>query len=127
MKGIMKKILLFITTYLYAGLAYAQDLIPCPDGTYADPSIGCVTAPATTVAAESNIIDLILRIASVFMAVVAGVAVIALIFGGISYAMALGNDEKIQKAKRMIFWSVIGLVVALVARFVVQFVISTVM
>ena len=123
----MYKYFLFITAFLYTKLAYAQDLIPCPDGTYADPSIGCVTTPGTTVAAESSIVDLILRIASMFMAVVAGVAVVALIFGGISYAMALGNDEKIQKAKRMIFWSIFGLVVALVARLGVQFVISTVM
>ena len=122
----MKKIFLFITTYLYAGLAYAQNLIPCPDGTYAEPSIGCVTTPGAVVAPESSIVDLILRVASIFMAVVAGVAVVALIFGGISYAMALGNDEKLQKAKRMIFWSIFGLVVALIARFGVQFVLSVI-
>ena len=122
----MKKTFLFITAFLYAKLAYAQDLIPCPDGTYADPAIGCVTTPETVVAPESSIVDLILQIASILMTVVAGVAVVALIFGGISYALALGNDEKVRKAKRMIFWSVIGLVIALLARYIAQFLIDVI-
>lgn len=122
----MKKILPLITAFLYTRLAYAQDLIPCPDGTWADPAIGCVKTPESVVAPEASIADLILRIASTFMGVVAGVAVIALIFGGISYALALGNDEKIRKAKRMIFWSVAGLVIALLARYTAQFILSAI-
>ena len=122
----MKKIILFITAFLYAKLAYAQDLIPCPDGTWADPAIGCVETPKAVVAPESSIVDLVLQIASMLMTVVAGVAVVALIFSGISYAMALGNDEKIRKAKRMIFWSVIGLVIALLARYLAQFLIDVI-
>lgn len=106
--------------------AYAQELIPCSDGTYADPSIGCVSAPASVVNPDSSIVDLILQIASTLMGIVAGVAVVTLIIGGIMYAISIGSDEKIQKAKRLIFWSVTGLVIALLARTLAQFVLSSI-
>lgn len=95
---------------------YALDLIPCTDGSYADPSIGCVTSPASVVNPESSLAELILKIASLSMVFVAGVCMVILIFGGITYAMAMGNEDKLQKSKRMIIWSLIGLVVALLAR-----------
>lgn len=122
----MKKLSLFITAWLYAGMAYAQDLIPCADGTYADPTIGCVAAPTSVIRSESNIAELILKIASGFMVFVMGVAVIGIIYGGITYAMAMGVEEKLQKAKRAILWSVVGLVIALLARLVAEFILKTV-
>lgn len=108
------------------GNVYAQELIPCADGTYADPSIGCVAAPPSVASPEASIVDLILNIATFLMTVVAGVAVVTLIVGGIMYAMALGNDEKLQKSKRLIIWSIVGLVIALLARTLAQFVIGAV-
>lgn len=106
--------------------AFAQELIPCPDGSLADPSIGCVTVPGSVVDPESSLLSLILRAADGALSVVAGVAVIFLIYGGIRYAMAAGDDEKINKAKRMMIWSVFGLVLSLLAVFVVQFVLEVI-
>ena len=97
----MKKIFSVITALFYSK-AHAQELIPCPDGTYADPSIGCVATPGGVISPEAGLVDLILRIATVLTTVVAAIAVISLIYGGVSYALALGQDEKIQKAKRVI-------------------------
>lgn len=106
---------------------YAQELIPCPDGTYADPSIGCVTTPGGVVSPESGIADLILQIASGLMGVVAGIAIVTLIVGGIMYATSAGSDEKVQKAKRLMIWSVTGLVIALLARTLAQFLLSSIL
>ena len=122
----MKKLILFITAFLYTELAYAQDLIPCPDGTMADPSIGCAATPGGVISTESSIVELILKIASGFMAAVAVAAIIMLIFGGVTYALAAGDDEKIRKSKRMMFWSIFGLVAAILARVTAQFVLGAI-
>lgn len=103
---------------------HAQELIPCSDGSYADPAIGCVEAPAATVSTESNLAELILVVASYLTTVVAAAALIALITGGVLYSLALGEEEKLQKAKRTMLYSLVGLVIALMARFIVQAVLA---
>lgn len=112
--------------WLYATKAFAQDLIPCPDGTMADPSIGCAAVPESVISSESSIAELILKIASGLMVAVAVAAVLMLIYGGITYALAAGDDEKIRKAKRLIFWSVAGLVISILARAIAQFVLGAI-
>lgn len=106
--------------------AYAQDLISCPDGTMADPSIGCVQTPGSIVSPESSILQIILKSISAFMTFVVGVAVITLIYGGIRYALSAGDESQIQKAKRILFWGIFGLVVALLATFVTNFILNIV-
>ncbi|MBN2096437.1 hypothetical protein JW752_03515 [Candidatus Peregrinibacteria bacterium] len=119
----MKQFLSNITTWQKV---YAQDLIPCPDGSYADPAIGCAEAPGGLVQSEVSMLELILKIASVLMSLVAVAAVLMLIMAGIMYALSAGDEEKMQKAKRIILWSLAGLIVALIARFVAQGVIGLV-
>lgn len=99
--------------------AYAQDLIPCEDGTMADPVVGCIETPKAIVNTQSEILSIILKAADavVTIAVVASVAV--LIYGGIVYAISMGNEDKIETAKRIIFWSIFGLIVALLAKYIV--------
>jgi len=60
------------------------------------------------------------------MIFVAGIAIITLIYGGIKYATSLGNEASISKAKRVIFWSVFGLAIALLSKFVVGTIIGIV-
>ena len=112
----MKKILGSIIASLGFQVAHAQELIPCADGTMADPSIGCVTMPASIVNANTPISEIILKVATFGTTGVIAVATALLIIGGVLYATAAGEDEKIQKAKRLLFWSAIGLVLSLTAR-----------
>lgn len=112
----MKKILSPILASLGLRVAYAQELIPCPDGTMADPSVGCVTMPASVVNANTPISEILLKVATLGMTGVIAAATLLLIVGGIRYATAVGEEEKIQKAKRLLFWSAIGLAVSLTAR-----------
>lgn len=107
-------------------VVHAQELIPCSDGSFADPTIGCVTAPSNVVNAETSLPEIILQIATTLMTVVAGVAVVTLIIGGIMYATAMGNDGKIKKSKCLIFWSVTGLAIAILARSVAQFILYSI-
>ena len=106
--------------------AYAQDLISCPDGTLADPSIGCVKTPSGIANPQSDLLGLILKFSSGLMLLLAGAATITLLYGAIRYAMAAGNDDQIKTAKRIMIWSVGGLVLGLLASYVVQMVISVV-
>ena len=106
--------------------AYAQDLIPCSDGTMADPSIGCVSMPSTTVSSESNIADILLSVASSFMTLISVVAIIFLMVGGIRYTLAAGDDEKIRKSKQIMLWSLIGFAISLSARTLAHFVLSAI-
>ena len=59
-----------------------------------------------------------------FMAVGA-LAVIFLIWGGLSFAMSAGNPEKVKKAKYTILFALIGLAVAISANVIVGLVINT--
>jgi hypothetical protein len=53
------------------------------------------------------------------------IAVIVIIVGGITYATAAGNSSSITKAKNMILYSVVGLVVIIVAFAITNFVAGT--
>lgn len=55
-----------------------------------------------------------------------GIAVIMIIVGGIQYATSQGESATLQKAKNTILYSVIGLVVAMLATGIVTFIIDNV-
>lgn len=101
-------------------LAQNQELIPCEDGTMADPSVGCTETPSAIVSTQSEILSIILKSADALVTIAAAASVVVLIYGAISYAMSMGSDEKLKKAKNIIFWSIFGLVVALLAKYIVS-------
>lgn len=51
-------------------------------------------------------------------------AVIMIIYGGIQYVSSAGDAGKVAKAKNIIIWSVAGLVVAIFAIVIINFVIG---
>ena len=113
---------MYIAPIFKIASAYAQalnGLIPCPDGTMADPSIGCVTTPAGVANSNTSLSEIILSVASIALTTVIVVATAFLIYGGIRYATAVGDEEKLQKSKRLIVWSVIGLAIAVTARLLI--------
>jgi hypothetical protein len=103
-----------------------NQLIPCPDGTMADPSIGCVNAPSAVVSVDSSITEIILSAANMAMSIVIVVAVCILMYGGIIYAISAGDDEKIHKSKRIMFWGIVGFIVALMAKLLAKFILGIV-
>lgn len=58
---------------------------------------------------------------TVFM-IAAGVAVLMVIIGGLSYVLSTGDPQKAAKAKNTILYAIIGLVVAIMATTIVGFV-----
>ena len=65
-------------------------------------------------------------IINVVLGVIAFVAVVMIIMGGIQYTTSSGDTAKVTKAKNTILYGVIGLVIALLAFAIVNFVISNV-
>lgn len=62
-------------------------------------------------------------LSSVFI-VVGIIAVVVIIIGGINYTLSQGDPGKVKKAKDTILYGIIGLVVALLAFAIVQFVLD---
>lgn len=58
--------------------------------------------------------------------IVGMLAVVMIIIGGINYALSQGDPGKVKKAKDTILYGIIGLVVALLAFAIVQFVLSAI-
>jgi len=107
---------------LIIGTAFAQgqNLIPCEDGTLADPTVGCAEAPKAVVGSHSEILGIILKTADAVVMIAVIGSVITLIYGGIVYAMSMGNEDKLKTAKNILFWGVFGLIVTLLAKYIVS-------
>jgi len=68
---------------------------------------------------------LIPRIISTLLFLVGGIAVIMVIIGGIRYVLSNGDQNAVTAAKNTILYAVIGLIVAILAYALVQFIISS--
>ena len=66
-------------------------------------------------------------IINIFIAVMGVIAVIMIIYGGISLVLSLGNAEKVRKAKNIIIYSAIGLLVVLISFAIINFVLDNVL
>ena len=71
--------------------------------------------------------DVFKNIVNILLFIIGAVSVIMLIYGGIRYTTSGGNANSVTAAKNTIMYSIIGLVVAILAFAVVQFVVNQVM
>jgi amino acid transporter len=72
--------------------------------------------------------DIRVTIASIIryaMGLLGIVAVVIILVGGFKYMTAMGNDEEIKKAKKLIFSGIIGLVLILTSFAIASWVLST--
>lgn len=70
---------------------------------------------AAATGGEGSIRALILRIVDFFLLFMGLIAVIMIIYGGIGYMTAMGNEEKVTKAKKIIMYAIIGIVIVLIS------------
>lgn len=64
------------------------------------------------------------RIISILLFIIGALAVIMLIYGGIQYATSSGDSGRVSKAKNTIMYSIVGLVLAVVAFALVDWVVG---
>ena len=73
---------------------------------------------------DDNVNPIIQAIIGILIFAIAALSVIMIIVGGIRYVISNGDASKIKSAKDTIFYSVAGLVVALLAYAIVNFVLE---
>jgi hypothetical protein len=69
-------------------------------------------------------VELALIIINIALALVAVVATGILIWAGISYVISLGNEEKIATAKRMLLFTIVGLMIVGLAAVLVNLILN---
>ena len=82
------------------------------------------TAVAGATGGEGSIRQLVLKIVNFALGFLGVIAVIMIIYGGFLYVTAAGADEKIQSAKKIIMYSVIGIIIILLSFAIVNTVLS---
>ena len=83
------------------------------------------TSAGTSTPTNANVV--IKNVTNTMFFIIGAVSVIMLIYGGIRYTTSGGNANSVTAAKNTIMYSIIGLVVAILAFAVVQFVVIQVM
>jgi hypothetical protein len=108
-----------------AGTALAAD---CTNVTGGTPQAGADCARPTGVPAqlfgEGSIFQ---TIANVLIFLVGTAAVIFLIIGGLRYVLSQGNASAVEGAKNTILYAIIGIIVAVMAFAIVNFVLTNVL
>ena len=116
---------------LNSGTVFASNTY-CPDGTplTAGQSLADCTSTTGMSGNASNSNDLLKTvniIINVIIGVIGFVAVVVIILGGVQYTTSAGDPGKVKKAKDTILYGIIGLVVAILAFAIVNFVLSSIM
>ena len=109
-----------ITQHVYAGT--------CPTGSirkeYTNSLAECNVKADTT--KSGGLVGMIQTIINVVLSIVGIIAVVVVIFGGFTYMTSAGDPGKITKAKNTIMYGIIGLIIALLAYAIVNFVMENV-
>jgi len=66
------------------------------------------------------------QVTNAFLFLVGAIAIIMIVYGGLRYATAGGNEASVKSARSIIINSVIGLVIALMAYAIVEFTLSVI-
>jgi hypothetical protein len=74
---------------------------------------------------NKDITDTVKTTINVILYILGSLAVIMIIYSGILYVMSGGDANNVTKAKNTLMYSIIGLIVALLAYAIVNFVITT--
>ena len=74
--------------------------------------------------AAGSLSELLLRALRAFLVLLAVIALAALVWGGVLYIISLGNDQDIQRAKKIIIYALLGIIVVMLAGIIVNVVIG---
>ena len=73
----------------------------------------------TTIA---TVFEAVTSVKNILVGFIYGGALLFFLIGVYNYITSFGNDAKAQKAKQMMLWAIVGLVVVIMAGFIVTFV-----
>ncbi len=73
---------------------------------------------------EGDLKVLVLKILNFFLTFLGILAVIMVVYGGVTYVTSAGNDEAIGNAKKIIMYAVVGLIVILLSFAIIRTVLN---
>lgn len=116
MRNMKKKILStgILTTAIAAAIPLATRAVSIDTTGVGSLGLGTADLKATVI----NIINWVLGLLGI-------IAVIMILIGGFQWMTAAGNEEKVEKAKKIISAAIVGLIIILLAWAIVNFVIGT--
>lgn len=83
------------------------------------------TQELTSTFSTRDVREVVAKIINVAMGLLGIVAVVIILAGGFMWMTASGNEEKVEKAKKLIFSGIIGLAIILTSFAIARFVISS--
>ncbi len=115
---------LSLGAFMLAGIQHAQAAALTTDELFGGTVTGGEFASSAGLG-ETNLVDTIGQIIRVALGFLGVIAVVIILLGGFKWMTAGGNDDKLKKAKQLLFSGIIGLVIILSAYAVASFVISS--
>ena len=106
--------LLFFTALVMLTAPLLVHAVPCPNPRSVTESINCVRDEIATpggLVVNQTETSLLKTIVNWLLSIVAVLALLALIVGGVMYIISFGSEEGTKRAKRIIIYAIIGLLV----------------
>jgi hypothetical protein cdiviTM7_00612 len=99
----------------------------CPDGTKMPDGQGLegCTTKGLSGNSDNNLMTTLNSIINIIIGIIGFVAVAMTIYGGVQYTTSAGDPGKVKKAKDTIMYGIVGLVVAILAFAIVNFLLSS--
>jgi hypothetical protein len=91
--------------YMYVQLIAALDVSPLP---------------------KPNADNLLATVLQVFFGILAALSLLTITYGGFRYVISRGNPQDINKSKDIIMYAILGLLIALAAQSIINFVLNKV-
>ena len=110
---------------LQAAPTFAAGKVRCPDGSNVNNLTDCKGIKENNLN-SNDLMGTLNIIINVVIGIIGFVAVMVIILGGVQYTTSAGDSGKVKKAKDTIMYGIIGLVVALMAYSIVNFILSNV-
>ena len=132
MKNLINKVSrsIWLMPALVFGLSFLTPALAAPSAGAVDYGIKAGTAASKTeempesLFGEDGSEGIFKKVVNIMLFVIGAVAVIMLIYGGVKYVTSGGAQDKVAEAKNTILYAIVGIVVALLAFAVVNFVVT---
>ena len=103
----------------------ATGKVRCPNGDSADDLTKCNgIASSNNNLNNNNLMTTLNQIINVIIGVIGFIAVVVIILGGVQYTTSAGDSGRVKTAKNTIMYGIIGLIIALLAFSIVNFVLT---
>ncbi len=112
--------MMIATLFVFVPQTDAINVFKNPDASQAD-AANVVTNQGNT---KTDFNTIVQRVVYILLFVIGVASVIMIIVGGIRYTIANGDQAAIKSAKNTVLYAVVGLVIALLAFAIVNFVVS---